>query len=243
MTSRSTLHFDRALLPGGWASDVRVTVADGRIDAIEAGAPVDAAGERHALGLPGLGNGHSHAFQRAMAGLTEWKDAAAASFWNWRDTMYRFLDRLGPDELEAIAAQAYVEMLEAGFTRVGEFHYLHHDPQGHEYADPGEMAARVMAAAADTGIALTLLPVFYAHAGFGGAPPDGGATPVHLQPRPVPAASCIVRARYGNASRRGARRRAAQPARGGRDGAARAYAAAAARPISSAHRRAEAGSG
>ena len=171
MTSRSTLHFDWALLPGGWGRDIRVTLDGGRIAAIEAGLPSGGATERHALGLPGLGNGHSHAFQRAMAGLTEWKDAASASFWTWRDTMYRFLDGFGPDELEAVTAQAYVEMLEAGFTRVGEFHYLHHDSSGAEYADIGEMAGRVAGAAAETGIALTLLPVFYAHAGFGGAPP------------------------------------------------------------------------
>jgi formimidoylglutamate deiminase len=171
MTSRSTLHFDWALLPGGWGRDIRVTVDGGRIAAVESGVPTSGVAERHALGLPGLGNGHSHAFQRAMAGLTEWKHDAAASFWTWRDTMYRFLDGLGPDEVEAVAAQAYVEMLEAGFTRVGEFHYLHHDSSGAEYADIGEMAGRVAGAAAETGIALTLLPVFYAHAGFGGAPP------------------------------------------------------------------------
>ena len=171
MTGRSTLHFDWALLPGGWGRDIRVTVDGGRIAAVESGVPTSGVAERHALGLPGLGNGHSHAFQRAMAGLTEWKDDAAASFWTWRDTMYRFLDGLGPDEVEAVAAQAYVEMLEAGFTRVGEFHYLHHDSSGAEYADIGEMAGRVAGAAAETGIALTLLPVFYAHAGFGGAPP------------------------------------------------------------------------
>jgi formiminoglutamate deiminase len=174
MTSRSTLHFDWALLPAGWGRDVRVTVDNGRISAIEQNMPADGASERHAVGLPGLGNGHSHAFQRAMAGLTEWKGSAAASFWTWRDTLYRFLGAFGPDEIEAVTAQAYVEMLEAGFTRVGEFHYLHHDAGGREYADVGEMAARVAAAAADTGIALTLLPVFYAHAGFGGTPPTPG---------------------------------------------------------------------
>jgi formiminoglutamate deiminase len=108
-----------------------------------------------------------------MAGLTEWKAAAAASFWTWRETMYRFLDGFGPEEVEAVAAQAYVEMLEAGFTRVGEFHYLHHDPAGRDYSDIAEMATRIAAAAADTGIALTLLPVFYAHANFG-APPAAG---------------------------------------------------------------------
>ena len=171
MTSRSILHFDWALLPAGWGSDVSVTVDDGRIAAIEERAPADGAGEHYTVGLPALNNGHSHAFQRAIAGLTECKDAAPASFWTWRDTMYRFLDGIGPDEVEAVAAQAYAEMLEAGFTRVGEFHYLHHDSSGTEYGDIGEMAARIAAAAAETGIALTLLPVFYAHAGFGGAPP------------------------------------------------------------------------
>jgi formiminoglutamate deiminase len=178
MTSRSTLCFDWALLPAGWSRGVRVTVDGGRIAGIETGVPADAVvdggPERHAVGLPGLSNGHSHGFQRAMAGLTEWKDAAAASFWTWRNTMYRFLDGFGPDEVEAVTAQGYIEMLEAGFTRVGEFHYLHHDATGREYADIAEMAARVAAAAADTGIALTLLPVFYAHAGFGGAAPAAG---------------------------------------------------------------------
>ena len=178
MTSLVTLHFDWALLPADWGHGVRVTVDGGRIAAIETGVPADAvatgAVERHGVGLPGLGNGHSHGFQRAMAGLTEWKAADAASFWTWRDTLYRFLAHIGPDELEAVTAQAYVEMLEAGFTRVGEFHYLHHDPSGREYADVAEMAVRVAAAAGDAGIALTLLPVFYAHAGFGGAPPAAG---------------------------------------------------------------------
>ena len=174
MANTSTLHFEWALLPAGWARDVRATLDGGRIASIDAGVPREGTAERHAVGLPGLGNGHSHGFQRAMSGLTEWKDAAAASFWTWRDTMYRFLDGLGPDEVEAITAQAYVEMLEAGFTRVGEFHYVHHDAHGREYADIGEIATRVAAAAAETGIALTLLPVFYAHAGFGGAPPTAG---------------------------------------------------------------------
>jgi formiminoglutamate deiminase len=174
MTGRSTLHFELALLPEGWGRDVRLSLAGGRIASIEPGVGAVDAHERHAIGLPALGNGHSHAFQRAMAGLTEWKAAAAASFWTWRETMYRFLDGFGPEEVEAATAQAYVEMLEAGFTRVGEFHYLHHDTDGREYADIGEMASRVAAAAADTGIGLTLLPVFYAHAGFGGAPPAAG---------------------------------------------------------------------
>jgi formimidoylglutamate deiminase len=171
MANRSTLHFEWALLPAGWDHNVRLMLDGGRIAAVEAGVPADGAAESHTIGVPGLGNGHSHGFQRAMAGLTEWKEAAAASFWTWRDTMYRFLYGFGPDEVEAVTAQAYVEMLEAGFTRVGEFHYLHHDADGREYADIGEMATRVVAAATDTGIGLTLLPVFYAHAGFGAVPP------------------------------------------------------------------------
>ena len=106
-----------------------------------------------------------------MAGLAERRGQGADSFWTWRETMYRFALTMSPDDVEAIAAQLYVEMLEAGFTAVGEFHYLHHAPDGSPYADPAEMAARIVAAARDTGIGLTLLPVFYAHATFGGAPP------------------------------------------------------------------------
>jgi formiminoglutamate deiminase len=109
-----------------------------------------------------------------MAGLTEARGPIGDSFWSWREVVYRFVDRLGPDDVEAIAALAYLEMLEAGFTRVGEFHYLHHDPQGGSYADPAEMAARIAMAADQTGIGLTLLPVFYAHANFGGVAPSEG---------------------------------------------------------------------
>ncbi|HYD44737.1 MAG TPA: formimidoylglutamate deiminase, partial [Phenylobacterium sp.] len=128
----------------------------------------------HACAVPGLANLHSHAFQRAMAGLTETRGPAADNFWTWREWMYRFLDRLRPQDVRAIAAQAYVEMLQSGFTRVGEFHYLHHQADGSAYDDIGEMAAAVAGAAAETGIGLTLLPVFYAHSGFGGAAPAAG---------------------------------------------------------------------
>jgi formiminoglutamate deiminase len=109
-----------------------------------------------------------------MAGLTERRGADADDFWTWREVMYAFLSQLTPDDVEAIAAQAYVEMLEGGFTRVAEFHYLHHDAAGAAYGDPAEMAGRVAKAAAHAGIGLTLLPVFYAHADFGGAPPTPG---------------------------------------------------------------------
>lgn len=164
------LWFETALLPTGWADQVLVTIADGRIATVEPDA-VPAGAERHAIGLPGLPNLHSHGFQRALAGRTEQRGEGPDDFWSWRQVMYRFLDRLGPDDVEAITAQAYAEMLEGGFTHVGEFHYLHHAPDGRPYADPAELAARVAVAAERTGIGLTLLPVFYAHAGFGGVAP------------------------------------------------------------------------
>ena len=168
------LHATRALLPDGWHTDVRVTLAGGRIAAIAGDAPPLPDDERHAILLPGLGNLHSHAFQRGMAGLAERRGDSNDSFWTWREVMYRFLERMGPDDLAAIAALAYAEMLETGFTRVGEFHYLHHDPAGRAYADPAAMCAAIAQAAAETGIALTLLPVFYAHGGFGGQAPNAG---------------------------------------------------------------------
>ena len=165
------LHFGQALLPAGWASNVRLRIADGCIAAVDSDVSDAGAAERHAVALPGLCNGHSHAFQRALAGLTELRGSSADSFWTWRERLYAFLEHLGPEELEAVTAQAFVEMLESGFTRVAEFHYVHHDAHGRRYADLAEMAGRVGSAAAETGIGLTLLPVFYAHGGFGGATP------------------------------------------------------------------------
>jgi formimidoylglutamate deiminase len=166
---------DNALLANGWARDVVFKVdASGVISGITADA---SPGEAQRLGhvvVPGMANLHSHAFQRAMAGLAERRGDSADSFWTWRQTMYGFFDRLTPDDVEAIAALVCSEMLEAGFTTLGEFHYLHHDPHGRPYDDPAEMAGRIVAAAAATGIGLTLLPVFYAHGGFGGLPPAPG---------------------------------------------------------------------
>jgi formiminoglutamate deiminase len=169
--SDQRLWFQHALLPEGWARDVRLTLSGGRIARVEAGTARAPEDDAHGAAVPGLGNLHSHAFQRGMAGLAETRGPASDSFWTWREIMYRFVERLDPDAFEAIAAMAYAEMLESGFTRVGEFHYLHRAPDGTAYANPGEMAARVAAAAAQTGIALTLLPVFYAHSGFGGQAP------------------------------------------------------------------------
>ncbi len=167
----TSLWFETALLPEGWARSVRIEHADGVITDVSPDRVADPGDERGAIAVPGLPNLHSHAFQRGMAGLAETGGREGDDFWSWREIMYRFVDRLDPDEVEAIAAQAYVEMLESGFTRVGEFHYLHHDPAGAPYADPAEMAASIAAAAASTGIGLTLLPVFYAHGDFGGASP------------------------------------------------------------------------
>lgn len=168
-------HFDKAFLPSGWADNVRVeTGDDGMIVAVSPGS-VPVAAERVAgIALPGMPNLHCHAFQKGMAGLAERRGPAGDSFWTWREVMYRFLSRLTPDDVEAIAAYAYLEMLEAGYTNVGEFHYLHHDPQGRPYADIGEMAARIAAASAATGIGLTLLPSLYTYGGFGNAAPNPG---------------------------------------------------------------------
>jgi formimidoylglutamate deiminase len=166
---QSGLHFGTALLPGGWARDVRIECTGGVISRVESGVAPLPGDERAPVGLPGVPNAHSHAFQRGMAGLTEKRISATDSFWSWRQLMYQFVSRLTPEDLEALAAQAYVEMLEAGFTRVCEFHYVHHDVRGGEYANPAEMAERIVAAASQVGIGLTLLPVFYAHGGFGGA--------------------------------------------------------------------------
>ncbi len=164
------IHAVKALLPAGWATDVRVSVAAGTIDAVDVGATAQPGDECVAILVPGMPNLHSHAFQRGMAGLTERRGASADSFWTWRETMYRFAAAMSPDQMEAVATLLYIEMLEAGFTQVGEFHYLHHAPDGRPYADRAEMAGRVAAAAAASGIGLTLLPVFYNHADFGGAP-------------------------------------------------------------------------
>lgn len=165
------LWFDQALLSDGWAKSVRIGIRAGLIETIVADITAEPADQVHATGLPGLSNLHSHAFQRGMAGLAEVRGPSRDSFWTWRETMYRFVDRLRPDEVAAIAAMAFAEMLEGGFTRVAEFHYLHHDPDGRPYANVAEMAEAVASAAGQTGIGLTLLPVFYAHSGFGGTAP------------------------------------------------------------------------
>ena len=165
------LHAARALTPDGWKSDVRVMIEGGVIVAVESGAAAREEDERHAIMMPAAANLHSHAFQRAMAGLAEIRGRGVDTFWTWREAMYRFALMMSPDDVEAVAAELYVEMLEAGFAAVAEFHYLHHAPDGSPYELPAEMAGRIIAAARQAGIGLTLLPVFYAHSTFGGAPP------------------------------------------------------------------------
>ncbi len=170
-----SLFFDHALLPEGWARDVRIDLgADGLIATVAPGAKRPASGTSGRIAVPGMANLHSHAFQRAMAGLGEWRGDGDDSFWTWRETMYRFLARLRPEDLNAVAAQLYCEMLEAGFTAVGEFHYVHRQTDGAAYDDPAQLSLEIIEAARATGIGLTLLPVFYAQGGFNAAPVIGG---------------------------------------------------------------------
>ncbi|HEY7871102.1 MAG TPA: formimidoylglutamate deiminase [Rudaea sp.] len=162
---------DHAWLPYGWTENVRVDIdAGGAFRGVTDDAT---AAETQRLGrfvLPGMPNLHSHAFQRAMAGLAERQSSTQDNFWSWRETMYAFAGRIGPDELRSIAAQLYVEMLKAGYTQVCEFHYLHHQPNGKPYADPAAMSLALIEAAREAGIGLTLLPVLYMTGGFDGRP-------------------------------------------------------------------------
>lgn len=165
---------ERALLPGGWAEQVRITVTGGHITEVSKAAAPQPGDIRVSALLPALSNLHSHAFQRAMAGMTEHRIAGRDSFWTWRDLMYRFLDRLTPEQMEAIAALVFMEMQEAGYAAVGEFHYVHHQPGGGTYADIAELSNRIFAAAHLTGIGLTHLPVLYTYGGAGQQPLAAG---------------------------------------------------------------------
>jgi len=171
------IHFTKARLKNQWHDHVTLTLDDrGRISDIRTGDQAPGPDTERVAGyaLPGMPNIHSHAFQRAMAGLAEYRTSGGAgrrdSFWTWRDVMYRFAQKLSPDDLYHIARQLYVEMLRAGYTAVAEFHYLHHQPGGAPYDNPAEMSLAISRAAADAGLDLTLLPVLYQAAGFGGQP-------------------------------------------------------------------------
>ena len=173
----------RALLPAGWARNVRIAIdaAGGFADvAADTGGPRPGDEVLHGPVLPGMASLHSHAFQRAMAGMAETRGPGSDDFWSWRELMYRFVARLTPEAAFAIARHLYVEMLRNGYTAVAEFHYVHRRPDGTAYAAPAELLLRHLAAAREAGIAITLLPVLYRWSDFGARP---------LQPR---------QARFGN---------------------------------------------
>ena len=164
-----------ALLPEGWARDVRIEVDErGDFARVQANSTPDDAERLDGPVLPGMANLHSHAFQRAMAGLTEVRATPDDDFWTWRELMYQFVARLTPADAQAIATHLYIEMLLQGYTAVAEFHYVHNDARARPYADPAEMLLRHLAAARESGIAITLLPALYSASSFGGKP---------LQPR------------------------------------------------------------
>jgi len=201
MSSHSTLWANHALTADGWQEAVQVDIdSTGTITGVTAGqAPV---GERVELLLPAVANLHSHAFQRAMAGMTETRGVGSSdSFWTWRELMYRFLQHLDPDDVEAITAFVQLEMLEAGYTSVGEFHYLHHQPDGTPYQRRAELSERVVAASRESGIGLTLLPVVYERGGCDDRPLAGGQkrfgnTPDEYAELFIQASECI--AAHGN---------------------------------------------
>lgn len=165
----------RALLPTGWAHNVRLEVdAHGQLAQVTPNTDSDGCLRLHGDVVPGMPNLHSHAFQRAMAGLAEVAGNPQDSFWTWRDLMYRLVQRLTPEQVGVIARQLYIEMLKGGYTQVAEFHYLHHTPEGKAYVDRGEMTGRLSEAALQAGIGMTLLPVLYSYAGFGAQPAQAG---------------------------------------------------------------------
>jgi formimidoylglutamate deiminase len=155
----------KALLPGGWTDDVRLTLDDGRISDVESGVMAGDGDDIAGCVIPGLCNAHSHAFQRALAGHTEERSPAGRdNFWSWRERMYGLAGRVGASELTAIARQAYCEMLRSGYTSVAEFHYLHRDPLNPAAIDT--MFEAITTAASESGIRLTYVPVHYERAGF-----------------------------------------------------------------------------
>ncbi|MBJ7538676.1 formimidoylglutamate deiminase [Marinomonas transparens] len=188
MTSQPPANFDHqyyyaehALLPSGWASKVLFSTKGGQFDSFNVGsAPTP---DCHILSgpvLPTMANVHSHAFQRVMAGAAEVSLNPHDSFWSWRDLMYKIVHKLTPDDARVIATQLYIDMLKAGYSQVGEFHYLHHDQGGKHYNQPSEMSLQLIQAADHSGMGLTLLPALYAHSGFGGqAPHEGQARFIH----------------------------------------------------------------
>ncbi len=179
MMASQKLLCKQILLPQGWASDIVVTIAaDGTIAGLETKSDaVSHIAEIADPVVPALQNLHSHAFQRAMAGLAELAGSTDDSFWTWRDAMYRLVGRMSPDDIEIVATKLYSELIKGGFGHIVEFHYFHHAAGGRRYANPAETSMRILRAAQGAGIGLTHLPVFYAHAGFGGTEPGEGQRP------------------------------------------------------------------
>jgi formimidoylglutamate deiminase len=168
------LFAQRAFCQNVWLQNVRINLKDGQIQSVTPNAVAQAGDYQVDTLLPALANLHSHSFQRAMAGMTEYRAQGRESFWTWRSLMYRFLDRLTPEHVQAFAAQTFMEMQSAGYASVGEFHYVHHQTGGQHYANSAELSLRVIEAAKETGIGLTHLPVLYTYGGADGRPLDGG---------------------------------------------------------------------
>ena len=171
--TQGKFRFTSALTSSGWQNDVGISVdKSGVIESVVAGAKDGSL--ISGIAIPAVPNVHSHAHQRLMVGLAERAGPGADSFWTWREAMYGFALKLSPDDLEAVAAQAYVEMVKAGFSCVGEFQYLHHQPDGSPYDEPAEMSLRCVSAAEQAGIAITMLPTLYNYSGFGGQASTAG---------------------------------------------------------------------
>ena len=158
----------------GWAENVRISISGGYISEIDLGVVPMKEDVRVDTLLPALSNLHSHSFQRAMAGMTEYRAKDRESFWTWRELMYRFLEQLSPEDVSAIAALTFMEMQKAGYASVGEFHYLHHGPDGEAYKNPAELSLNIMEATKLTGIGLTHLPVLYTYSNTAKKPLSNG---------------------------------------------------------------------
>jgi len=169
--SKQLYFAEQAYLSQGWASNVRFEVVDGVISKITTDSFTSGTTRLSGPVIPSIANLHSHAFQRAMAGLAEVCLKPNDSFWSWRDLMYKMVQKLTPDDVAIIAKQLYIDMLKAGYTQVAEFHYLHHQANGEQYSQADEIAQQLLEAANSAGIGLTLLPVLYSHSGFGGKVP------------------------------------------------------------------------
>jgi formimidoylglutamate deiminase len=165
---------ESALLPHGWVRNARIAVGENgsidRIDFPSAAQGSEAPEEIRGIVVPGMSNAHSHAFQRGMAGNTEFRLSARDSFWTWRQAMYALANRITPEDLKILASQLFVEMLRAGYTAVAEFHYIHRAPDGAPYSGSNALWEAVASAAADAGIAMTFLPTLYQTSDFGAAP-------------------------------------------------------------------------